>query len=127
MISIKFHKKKKDLLIVILSYSEELLKKIRQIKGRKWDPERKYCTIPNDEVTINRFKKLFINEEADYSRITQNDSSINKLNERDKKLISELKKRIKLKGYSRETCKSYVSNIIHFMSFLSRYFQILFP
>jgi hypothetical protein len=42
---------------LVLSYSEELLKKIRQIKGRRWDPEKKYWTIPNNDLPIIKFKE----------------------------------------------------------------------
>jgi hypothetical protein len=42
MIKIIVHKTDQDVLIVTFPYSGELVKKIRQIKGRKWVLEKKH-------------------------------------------------------------------------------------
>jgi len=137
-VRIEMNKANHNRLIVILPYSEERIAKIRKIQGRKWHKDKKVWTIPADEKTIKKFKILFSNESIEYSELGKyknlfKDSlsneevkfnenkrdacTLNKLNNENRELITKLAKNIILKGYSRETCKSYTSNITHFMFF----------
>jgi len=103
---IKISKTKKNQLVVMFPYSIEKVNKIKQIKGRKWNPKNKYWSISENEETIRQFKDLFSNEEVNYTEIINDMRPLNKLSNENYELISQLAKKIQLKGYSRETCKS---------------------
>ena len=63
--------------------------KIRQIKGRKWNPKNKYWSIPENEETIRQFKDLFSNEEVNYTEIINDMRPLNKLSNENRELISQ--------------------------------------
>ncbi len=45
--------------ILRVPYDQALLKKIRTIKGRRWQSEEKYWTIPWTEGIVQQLVKLF--------------------------------------------------------------------
>ncbi len=107
-----FHKN----LIVKIPYSQTLIMKIRRIQGRKWNPKIKAWTIPDNIETFECFKEIFIEEDVDYSKINQ--TYPKKLSKNNTEIVDEIKKRIQLKGYSKETSKTYISAIKLFLLFV---------
>jgi integrase/recombinase XerD len=137
-ITVEVSKTNRKRLVVRMPYSQERVEKIRKIDGRKWHGNKKVWSIPADEQSVNTFRFLFSNEYVDYSDlkkyknlfknifthelISYNENrghacKFNRLDDEKRELINRLTNKIILKGYSRETCKSYTSNITHFLFF----------
>ncbi len=113
-----FHNSKyQNKLVIKLPYSKKRIEKIRQIKGRFWHTNDKLWTIPDNKETYNKFNDLFADEKIDRSNIIKNKiiPATKTLNDNNKTHVLNLLNKLKLKGYSRETCKSYKSNIINFL------------
>lgn len=72
--SIRIEKGKLGQLLISFDYNEKIVKKIKTIKGRKWNPEEKKWIVPDNESTINRINELFSNTEiVDYRQNNDND------------------------------------------------------
>ena len=82
---------KDDKIIIRVPYDQELIKKIKAIPGRSWNPQGKYWEVPYSDGLIEKLQKLFgenlIIEPCFYLILLQKELSIRK--------------------YSRRTIKSY--------------------
>ncbi|MBN1798021.1 MAG: tyrosine-type recombinase/integrase [Spirochaetales bacterium] len=65
----------------------------------------------------NLFENVFPNKQFEDNENKRGVCTLNRLNDESRELLDKLTKKIALKGYSRETSKSYTSNITHFMAF----------
>jgi site-specific recombinase XerD len=108
-------------------YSEDRVKKIRQIKGRKWDATNKYWLIPYNKKTIDIFYNLFSNE-----RIVLKNKYLEQLLSKKEqkmfinnykayqKILSVAQKELCIRGYSNKTSKAYLAQIRRFILFINK-------
>lgn len=83
---------KNNKVIIRLPYNQELIRKVKTISGRRWNPEEKYWEVPYDKNIISKLQALF-----------------------GKNLIVDpyfylipLQKELSIRKYSRRTIKSYI-------------------
>jgi integrase/recombinase XerD len=115
-----------DILILEVPYSEQRLKRIRSIPGRKWHKEKSYWTVPNTVQTVKQLCNAFSDEKIIC------DPMLNRVKlflDKDKlkkeqlidltSLIKLMEDLLKMKGYSGKTIKAYTNHIkrfsLHFM------------
>ena len=83
---------KSDKVIIRIPYNQELIRKIKMVSGRKWNPQEKYWEVPYSEDLITKLQILFgenlVVDPYFYLILLQKDLSIRK--------------------YSRRTIKSYM-------------------
>ncbi|WP_233531791.1 site-specific tyrosine recombinase/integron integrase [Paenibacillus alkalitolerans] len=88
-------------------YSEENVIKIKMVTGRKWVPERRVWTVPDNEKSWRMLRELFRIEEVSSD-------------EGNAKMLSNYYEALTLKGLSPKTRKSYVGHIRRFLEFISK-------
>lgn len=115
--SIKVTKSSDNELMVIFSYSLENVEKIKRIKGRRWDSERKCWIIPNTDDSIVSLKKLFYQELIAFDPLPGIHTNKPEGDEL-QPLCKLMERELKLRGYSSSTRKAYIDHIKR----LSRYY-----
>ena len=99
--------KRDNKLIVSFNYSPELVTRIRLISGRKWNPHKKYWSIPITDKTVNQFIKNFNYQKIIIDKEVEK-TILNYFYEVYlKKLISNFIKILKRQGYSNATINAY--------------------
>ncbi len=81
-------------------YAEALIKKLKALKGARWNPERKIWVIPKESIPLDDLKALLgiaINKVQDISNLQL--------------AADELVKSLRIRGYSSRTIKSYKSHL----------------
>lgn len=112
--SIRIERGKLGQLLLSFDYNEEIIKKIKTIRGREWNPEEKKWIVPDNESTINRINELFLNTEiVDYRQSNDNDIENDFLMELPKHnyIMDMLRDNLKLGGFSTKTIKSYLGHL----------------
>jgi len=106
---------------VSFDFSAERVEKIKTIKGRSWNPEKKLWVLPYSEEIVKQLFVLFSNEEIIAEPIIRNlyDNDIVKgLPELFlKEIIDTMDNELKLNGYSPKTRKAYLGHIKRFIDF----------
>ncbi|SCZ11051.1 Phage integrase family protein [Alkaliphilus peptidifermentans DSM 18978] len=101
-------------LIVTFPYSMEVVKEIKGLGGGKWDPDLKYWKFKYSKDIYNRLEaigKKFNN----FSKTTNTYESIPiPFSEKTTEFINTLK----LKGYSKNTIKSYKGHLLKFFQYI---------
>lgn len=101
-------------LIVRFPYSAERVDKIRKFKGRRWHQEQKYWTIPHTDAHLEQLKVLFHPESLQFSpSLLQNinDTPSQSTIPSQESILNQMKKQLKLKGYSLKTQKAYLGHV----------------
>ena len=62
--SIKLEIGQADQLLLSFKYDEEIIKKVKTIKGRRWNSIQKKWVLPNNQNTMNEINKLFSTSEV---------------------------------------------------------------
>jgi len=57
--AVKIKVGKDNKVIIRVPYDQELIKKIKTISGRKWNPQGKYWEVPYSDGLIEKLQKLF--------------------------------------------------------------------
>ncbi len=98
---------------LVFPYNEEYITKIKEISGRKWDAQNKKWLIPNSKETIDRLLELFGKDElvADKGILEIGKEEDNEPENQNVQLLLLMKERLKLRGYSPKTIKSYTSHV----------------
>jgi site-specific recombinase XerD len=115
---IRIQKGEDGRLIVRFSYTSERVDKIKQIDGRRWNPDKKYWTIPPTEEAIDKFFDIFSDEEVSVDKSLNIDSRTSDdvfQNESIQNLIKKMKEEIQLQGYSPKTVDVYLIHIKQFI------------
>jgi len=50
---------KNNKVIIRVPYNQEIIKKVKTISGRKWNPQGKYWEVPYSEDLIAKLRSLF--------------------------------------------------------------------
>ena len=50
---------KNNKVIIRVPYNQEIIKKVKTISGRKWNPQGKYWEVPYSEDLITKLQSLF--------------------------------------------------------------------
>ena len=83
---------KNDKVIIHIPYNQELIRKIKMISGRRWNPEGKYWEVPYEEDLTTKLQSLFgenlVIDPYFY--------------------LIPLQKELSIRKYSRRTIKSYI-------------------
>ncbi|RLI52869.1 MAG: hypothetical protein DRP09_17035 [Candidatus Thorarchaeota archaeon] len=90
--AVKIEIGKNDEVIIRIPYNQELIRKIKMISGRRWNPKGKYWEVPYEEGLIAKLQSLF---------------GENLVVDPYFYLIS-LQKELSIRKYSRRTIKSYI-------------------
>ncbi|WP_236838646.1 tyrosine-type recombinase/integrase [Caldalkalibacillus salinus] len=111
---------------VYFPYSEERVQKIRAVKGRQWNQEKKCWIIPNTRKALEHVKGVFSEEKIIYSPTFNNPDSSTMSNSKNIEIplaytLEKKKHELQLRGYSSRSRKVYVLHIKR----LSRYFNKL--
>lgn len=96
---------------------------IKKVPGRKWVPEQKHWTIPNDYQTLEKFIILFAscpvtvdpNVIDQYPKLLE--SYRMSIPTDSNAVLVKLKAMLKLQGFSFRTQKAYCNHCMHFLSF----------
>lgn len=90
--AVKIEFKENNKVIISVPYNQELIRKIKTIPGRRWNPNEKYWKVPYDENLISRLLVLFgenISIDPHFYLIP-------------------LQKELSIRKYSRRTIESYI-------------------
>jgi len=58
--SVKIEIGKNDKIIIRIPYNQELIKKVKMISRRRWNPQGKYWEVPYSEDLITKLQSLFV-------------------------------------------------------------------
>ena len=98
-VKIEFEKNSK--VIIRVPYNQELIKKVKMISGRRWNPQEKYWEVPYSEDLIAKLQRLFgenlVVDPYFY--------------------LIPLEKELSIRKYSRRSIKSYMRINRHFLLF----------
>ncbi|OWZ82766.1 tyrosine-type recombinase/integrase [Natranaerobius trueperi] len=120
----------KDKIIVKFNYSSKLVQLIRTIPGRKYEPDRKYWTVPlsarNNLLELFKNEKIIIDFPFSVTKTFQKTSEkidtlfIDNKKAMESDLITNIITELKLKGYQNTTRKSYLGHIYRYLTYISQ-------
>ncbi|ARE88320.1 site-specific tyrosine recombinase/integron integrase [Clostridium formicaceticum] len=96
-----------------------MVKKIKKVEGRRWQPHKKCWVVPNNVKSINSLIRVFVNDNVSWDKSlnpfikNNNDSNLLDINS----TLSQLEKQLTLIGYSSKTKKAYKGHIRRFLTF----------
>ena len=90
--------------IIRVSYNQELIKKVKMISGRRWNPKGKYWEVPYEEGLIAKLQSLFGENLVIDPYFC----------------LIPLQKELSIRKYSRRTIKSYMKYNRDFLLFLGK-------
>lgn len=111
--SIWVRKGKQGQLELIFPYNKDYIKKIRGIRGRKWDAQNKKWLIPDSKDSIDQLFRLFTKDEVvvDKGIAAMDENPEINVNGANLHFMAMMRDMLTLKGYSRKTIKSYMSHM----------------
>ncbi len=92
-----------------IPYDKELIQRLREIQGARWNPERRIWVVPR---TIISYKNL-VNQLYGVSLNREMPSAYSQEQEM-------LTKALRIKGYSQKTIKSYKNHLAHYLSYCEK-------
>lgn len=101
-------------LLVSFDYSAERVRKIKTIRPAEWNSVEKIWSLPYSVAMLEVLKRLFCDERVDIA------FEKNELND---KVVEEYKTYLRLKAYSHQTQKLYLSHLLRFRSFVDKEFN----
>lgn len=110
-------------LIIYVVYSPERVEWIKQLDDRVWHKELRYWTAPYTENNLRKLVELSQRDTLNFSpdllpQVQQMLPDITPCSTSE--ILAELKRALKLKGYSSNTIKAYLSHIRLFSDFLNK-------
>ena len=113
--------KRKNLVCVSFDYDKDVIRKINSIPGSRWNPKRKYWTFKNSSTNLALFLEMFKDEylifESKIKDFAGADVITDYLNYY---YLSQFEKKMKLKGYSRNTIKAYINHNKTFINYIKK-------
>jgi len=102
--AVKIELGRNNKVIIRLRYNQELIRKVKTISGRRWNPKGKYWEVPYDENLISKLQALFgenlVIDPYFY--------------------LMPLQKELSIRKYSRRTIKSYIRYNRDFLLFAGK-------
>ncbi|MHB1393500.1 MAG: site-specific tyrosine recombinase/integron integrase [Clostridia bacterium] len=112
---------------VVFPYNEEYIAKVKEIHGRKWDKDNKKWLIPDCKESFEQLLKLFSEGEVviDKSIYDLDESVEAEADNSSEQLLQMMRDRLKLRGYSPKTIKSYMSHLRLFLKYCGKNADII--
>lgn len=111
-----------DKLYVQIPYNTVHIQRIRQVTGRRWEPDTKRWVIPYSDTSLQEFTKHPDARDVEISPELWVESDILRKwklhGEKTQWRRDELQQALKLRGYSRKTMKAYCNQIERFVTSL---------
>lgn len=105
-------------LLVRFSFSEEKVRKIKTISGRRWDSDQRAWILPMSDGQMQRLMEVFKGEDIIFTK-SENNAEDNPLKTRTVENLKALEALLKLKAYSPKTLKSYLGHVRRFLWHMS--------
>lgn len=103
--------KEDEELVIDFAYSEDRVKKMRTIKGRKWDIDNKVWRVPCSLKNVERIKEVFKNERVHIKCNYYKENII---------VLEKTEEKLRLKGYSPKTVEVYLGHMRRFTVFIEK-------
>lgn len=118
-LSIWGRKGKPGQLELVFPYNEEYISKVKTISGRKWDKDSKRWLLPESDESLEQLRSLFSKAELviDVNVMGRNEKGEIGGESANSQLLKVMRDRLKLKGYSPKTIKSYLSHAKLFIEY----------
>ena len=111
--------KRKNLVCVSFDYDKIVIKKINSIPGSRWNSKRKYWIFTNSSTNLSLFLEIFKNESLIFeSKIKDFASPVLITNYFNNYYLPQFEKKLKLKGYSRNSIKAYLNHNKSFIKYI---------
>jgi integrase/recombinase XerD len=112
-------------IFIRFQYSKDIIKKIRTVNGRKWDPERKHWVIPFDEETLMILENMFKGEVVLEPSLREKVNLIRRNTNARAKILAKMDEELILRGYSISTRKNYLGHAKRFLGYHSKNYEQL--
>ena len=110
-------------LVVDFKYSEEMMRKIKEIEGRWWHPEEKYWSIPESSEAAGQIVRGFGCAGISYSDELAHlfrDSKTEMVKASEKTLLAARERALVIGGYSPRTKKAYLGHVRRFVGYICK-------
>lgn len=94
---------------VSFPYNDVLIKRLRKIRGARWDSSRKLWTVPKSSISLEDLRESM----GDFSHRSEETES-------DGNLVSMVIKALRVRGYSSATIKNYKNHVIRYLQFCTQ-------
>lgn len=109
-------------LLIKFDYCKNIIYQIKQIHGSRWDPNLKCWRVPHCESKFKELLKIFYKKDICVHADLQREFNILNAQVEEEirypwmqKVINNMTREMKLKGYGTKTIKSYTSNVRSFL------------
>ncbi len=102
---------------IIFPFNLVLVEKIRTIEGKKWHPEEKYWSLPNNNGILEKILKVFESEKIYFDSALKPREESFKKNHHD---FDNLSRELVLRKYSLQTVKAYLYFNRDFINFVDK-------
>ncbi len=113
--------KSKNLICVSFDYNKVVIRKINSIPGSRWNPNRKYWTFDNNYSNLALFLEMFKDQylifEAKIKLFAGPKLIADYLIQY---FLPQFEKKMKLKGYSKNTIKAYLNHNKSFIKYIQK-------
>jgi site-specific recombinase XerD len=97
-------------------YNPDYIAKVKALEGYRWHPEGRYWSVPYSEDVIARILSIFSGENIEIDPFLQ-PAEFDKKKE---KILEDMEKELKLRGYSEKTRKAYLHHIGKFLHYFMK-------
>lgn len=111
---------------VLFSYHPESVERVKRITGRKWHPDGKYWSVPNNERTLAQicaeFQDATVFFDAALVPLTAEHQKIRTTEGIDdsRQILHDMERELKIRGYCPKTRKAYRNKVTAFGLFIGR-------
>ncbi len=110
-------------LLITFPYSEDRVRKIKTVTGRRWDSISRAWTVPYTMQNLKKLSELFEDEDITWRNLKvrpdmSGTDSITEGSLTKEDVLTAFTNYLKLKGYSRKTIKSYSNHIKRFLDYI---------
>lgn len=109
-------------IVVTFSYDPKFVAMVKTIEEHRWHPDKKYWSFPRSEDILKKILSVFEDENIDLDSTLQVsfNQTINKRVPNQAQITEEVKKELKLRGYSQKTKKAYLHHIGRYISYFAK-------
>ncbi|RCW81649.1 site-specific recombinase XerD [Halanaerobium sp. DL-01] len=113
--------KSNDLICVKFDYDKEIIKKIKFIADSRWNPAKKYWTIPNNRNHLKLFLEIFKDNYLTFDSKIKFFAAPELIADYfNYYFLPKFEKKLKLKGYTRSTIKAYINHNRRFIIYIQK-------